>query len=201
MLYKIPPFANPNEGMPYVLWSLAFNEDEIDKIHTIGAALPFNEAGVSNGIDQTRQDNNIRVSKTSWIPFTKDTGWLYQKTSTYLRRINGEFYRFDVDGMYELLQYTVYESEKDSFYNWHQDIGVYSTNSVTRKLSMSILLSDPATFEGGDLEIWGANGIVQAPRELGQVVVFPSYNLHRVTPVTKGIRKSLVIWFGGPAFR
>ena len=71
----------------------------------------------------------------------------------YLRRINGEFYRFDVDGMYENMQYTVYESINQGFYNWHTDIGVYSSDSVTRKLSMSLLLTDPSTYEGGDLEI------------------------------------------------
>ena len=201
MIYKIAPYANPNEGLPYVTWSEAFTKGDLDLIEIIGDSLPFNNAGVVDGVDKVRTDNSLRNSITSWIPNNKDTNWLYEKISFYLRRINGEYYRFDVDGMYEQLQYTVYESEKSAFYNWHQDIGVYSTLSVTRKLSMSILLTDPTTFEGGDLEIWGSSGIMPAPREYGQIIVFPSYLLHRVTPVTKGIRKSLVIWFGGPAFR
>lgn len=201
MIFKIAPFANPNEGMPYVTWSEAFTRGDVDLIKILGETLPFNEAGVVDGMDKIRTDNSLRKSKTSWIPYNKNSSWLYEKISIYLRRINGEYYRFEVDGMYEQLQYTIYESESSGFYNWHQDIGVYSSSSVTRKLSMSILLTDPLTYEGGDLEIWGSSGIVPAPRELGQIVVFPSYLLHRVTPVTKGTRKSLVIWFGGPAFK
>ena len=158
MIFKIAPYANPNEGMPYVTWSEAFTKGDVDLISILGEALPFNEAGVVDGIDKTRTDNSLRNSKTSWIPFNKNSSWLYEKISVYLRRINGEYYRFDIDGMYEQLQYTVYESNSAGFYNWHQDIGVYSTSSVTRKLSMSILLSDPVSFEGGDLEIWGSTG-------------------------------------------
>lgn len=201
MTFKIPPYANPNEGLPFVTWSQGFSNEEIELIKEIGDSLPQNDAGVVDGIDKVRMDKLLRKSITSWISFNNDTSWLYEKISTYLRRINGEFYRFDVDGIYEQMQYTIYEHDKAGFYNWHQDIGVYSSVSITRKLSMSVLLSDPNTFEGGDLEIWGSTGITPAPREYGQVIVFPSYLLHRVTPITKGIRKSLVIWFGGPAFR
>lgn len=201
MIYQIPPVANPNEGMPYVLWNGAFSEDEVELIKKLGDSLPFNEAGVVNGVDQTVVNNSTRTSKTSWIPNDLTTDWLYRKIAMFLRRINGEFYRFDVDGMYENMQYTVYESENQGFYNWHTDIGVYSSESVTRKLSMSLLLTDPTSFEGGDLEIWSSSGPLQAPKTLGTIVVFPSYALHRVTPVTKGTRISLVVWFGGPAFK
>ena len=139
MIYKIPPVANPNEGMPYVLWNGAFSEDEVQLIRQIGNSLPFNDAGVVNGVDKTVVNINTRTSKTSWIPNDLSTEWLYKKIAMYRRRINGEFYRFDVDGMYENMQYTVYESENQGFYNWHTDIGVYSSESVTRKLSMSRL--------------------------------------------------------------
>jgi len=201
MIYKIPPFANPNEGMPYVTWNNAFSKDENDLIIKIGDSLPFNEAGVVSGIDQVKTDDLSRISNTSWITYDNTTSWLYDKITNLVRRMNGEFYRFDIDGMYENMQFTIYEGTRKAFYNWHQDIGVYSSGSVTRKISLSMLLNEPDNFEGGDLEIWGSKGVIKAPKVRGAPIVFPSYLLHRVTPVTKGIRKSLVIWFGGPAFK
>lgn len=201
MIHNIAPYANPNEGMPYVVWNGAFSDGELDLMEKIGDSLPTQEANVVNGIDDSRVDKKQRVTEISWIHKNPETEWIYTKISSYLRRMNGEFYRFDITGMYESLQYTVYRGTESAFYNWHTDIGVYSTNSVTRKLSMSILISDPTSFEGGNLEIWGSSGPMIAPKQRGLPIVFPSYSLHRVTNVTKGIRKSIVVWFGGPAFR
>jgi PKHD-type hydroxylase len=201
MIHKIAPFANPNEGMPYVVWNGAFSQEEINSMELIGDSIPSKNASVVVGIDNTKLDKKARISDVSWIDKNPKTEWIYSKISSYLRRINGEFYRFDVDGMYEQLQYTIYKGTESAFYNWHTDIGVYSSDSVTRKLSMSILISDPTSFEGGDLEIWGSTGPMIAPKQRGLPIVFPSYSLHRVTNVTKGIRKSIVVWFGGPAFK
>jgi PKHD-type hydroxylase len=71
----------------------------------------------------------------------------------------------------------------------------------TRKISITVQLSDPNDYEGGVLELNVGNTIVQMPKEKGCAVLFPSYILHRVTPVTKGIRKSLVLWVGGTTFK
>ena len=97
---------------------------------------------------------------------------------------------------------------KDGFYTWHKD-GIGSHNEVydnpeqpflhgnTRKLSMSIVLNDE--YEGGDFEMSGLKEPL--PRlEKGSIIVFPSFIDHRVTPVTKGTRYSLVTWFVGPPF-
>ena len=98
---------------------------------------------------------------------------------------------------------------KDGFYAWHVD-GMGSHNCIhyvpenkslhgtTRKLSMSVFLN--SDFEGGNFEIGGEH--IKTPRcEEGSIIVFPSYTPHRVTPVTKGIRYSVVTWFVGPPFR
>jgi PKHD-type hydroxylase len=201
MIYKIPPHSNPNEGLPFVIWPDAFSEDEVNKIIEIGEEQILDNANVVDSIDKSREDSNVRKSKVSWIHLNSKSSWLYDKATAYARRVNGEYYRFDMDGLYESMQFTVYEDKEKDFYHWHQDIGVYSTVSVTRKISMSLLLSNPDDYEGGDLEIWGSTGIVQAPKVKGMPVFFPSYLLHRVTPVTKGTRKSLVVWYGGPAFK
>ncbi len=70
-----------------------------------------------------------------------------------------------------------------------------------RKLSLSLQLSDPARYQGCDLELSYGDGVQQAPRSRGTVIAFPSYVLHRVTPIASGTRKSLVIWASGPDFR
>jgi PKHD-type hydroxylase len=114
------------------------------------------------------------------------------------RKINSIFYRFDLYGFMEDMQYTVYASGGDH-YDWHIDAG--SRTTCPRKLSLSLQLSDPSEYEGGKLEFMNGKDVKVADRDRGLVVAFPAYRLHRVTPVTKGLRKSIVVWTTGPQFR
>jgi PKHD-type hydroxylase len=67
---------------------------------------------------------------------------------------------------------------------------------------MCLMLGDPAEFEGGDLEVMaGSAAPVTLEQRQGRAWFFPSYILHRVTPVTQGTRRSVVVWAGGPSFR
>ena len=106
-------------------------------------------------------------------------------------------------------QYACYR--EGDHYSWHRDhIELTNpTEKYIRKLSFSVLLNDD--YEGGDLELayHTGHGIVsdepdvkihKAPKKRGQMVIFPSETIHRVTPVTKGIRKSIVGWVIGPPF-
>ena len=68
-----------------------------------------------------------------------------------------------------------------------------------RKISMTCLLSDPSTFTGGDLEFMEKNKMPALKQ--GQAIFFASFIRHRVSPVKKGIRRSLVMWFGGQPFK
>jgi PKHD-type hydroxylase len=75
-------------------------------------------------------------------------------------------------------------------------------NSITRKISIVVQLSDPDEYEGGELQIQtGSESYISILKKKGAVTLFPSYMRHRVTPVTKGVRKSLVLWVGGSTFR
>ena len=67
-----------------------------------------------------------------------------------------------------------------------------------RKLSMTLLLNDPSKFEGGNLEIAEKK---MSHMKQGHAAIFASFLQHRVTPVTKGVRKSLVVWFSGEPFK
>jgi len=83
-------------------------------------------------------------------------------------------------------------------YTWHMDRG---SDITPRKLSIVIQLSSPDQYQGGDLELFFAEPHVTAPRGLGDATAFASFVMHRVTPVTRGVRRSLVVWVGGPGFR
>jgi len=70
-----------------------------------------------------------------------------------------------------------------------------------RKLSVVIQLSDPSEYDGGNLQFMLGNESENAKKEKGMLYAFPSWVLHRVTPVTEGTRRSLVIWLSGPKFK
>jgi PKHD-type hydroxylase len=94
--------------------------------------------------------------------------------------------------------------EVGGFYGWHQDSG-YSwaeTEQETRKLSLTLQLSNPDDYEGGEFQFWSGNSDPETPpiQSQGSILVFDSRLWHQVTPVTKGIRYSLVSWILGPPF-
>jgi PKHD-type hydroxylase len=82
-------------------------------------------------------------------------------------------------------------------YDWHIDLGPGKNSS--RKLSLSLQLSDSSEYEGGELEFMNVKE--KTSREIGTLITFPAFLTHRVTPVTKGTRKSLVAWISGDSFR
>ena len=113
--------------------------------------------------------------------------------------MNGQFFDLDLYGFVEDLQYTTYNSVEEGHYDWHMDKG--NLNSSPRKLSMVLQLSDPTEYEGGDLEFMMSKDPIKATKQKGIIYTFPSYILHRVTPVTAGTRKTLVVWLAGPKFK
>ena len=140
-----------------------------------------------------------RQSSISWIPFTKALT-LYKPIHELIGRININSFGFDNIHSTEDGQYAEYS--KGDFYNWHMDSGVEMKDMpIVRKISMTLLLSDPKDYEGGYLQIFGGNFFDSKKSKIiikrGHAVFFASFLLHRVTPITKGNRKSLVMWFGG----
>jgi PKHD-type hydroxylase len=99
----------------------------------------------------------------------------------------------------EATQLGRYKSDNKGYYDWHED-SFTPKDGVQRKLSISILLSDPSEFEGGELQFKGIEDRKILTKQ-GSIVVFPSFIEHRVTPVTKGVRYSAVTWANGPSFR
>lgn len=111
---------------------------------------------------------------------------------------NEMMWKMNITHMREEIQYTEYYDNNSGGYEWHMDCGKGIQNQ--RKISVTVQLSDPDEYEGGDLE-FNIGKEITAPRGKGNVVIFPSFFLHRVTPVTKGTRKSFVLWVGGEPYR
>ena len=146
-------------------------------------------------------NERIRASQIAWIGAKPELHHIWEKLANAVAEVNRRFFHFNLTGFHEPMQLGLYTEKQQGHYNWHTDAAPSDSN-VPRKLSMSILLSDPSEFEGGELQVKTNTDEAQTLETLrGRAWFFPSYTLHRVTPVTKGVRRSLVLWVGGPAFR
>lgn len=182
----------------FIVWANAFSPAELDRIEAYGDRLPVDEAVIASSASDNIVRGEVRVTRTAWLSLTPESKWIYDRLQRVARTLNDRVYQFELSGFSEHLQYTVYHGSESGHYDWHVDQGPLRTR---RKLSLSVQLSDPAGYEGCDLQFYGGNQIETAPRERGTVIAFPSYVLHRVTPCTKGTRKAIVAWTTGPQFR
>ena len=178
----------------YVYYQGLFLPHEIDRILNFWDDNKTIEATVS---DQNVTDDELRKSSVMFIDNTPENDWIYKKLASLAITCNNERYWFDLLGFQQDLQLTRY-SEGD-FFEWHLDFGAGGISA--RKLSMTIQLSDPDEYEGGDLQFMINQKVVNAPREKGTIIIFPSFIIHRVTPITKGVRQSIVGWVSGPPYR
>ena len=174
----------------YFAWNKELSHEVCQKLINLGHGN-WNSAAVV--------DKSIVGARKSDIVWTKEQ-WVYDLITRYMFTANEQAgWKYNIVAA-EDCQVTRYT--KDGFYGWHIDgMGSHSElqdDGNTRKLSMSIILN--SDYEGGDFEMRGLDN--QVPRlEEGSIIVFPSFLDHRVVPVTKGIRYSLVAWFVGPPFR
>ena len=142
-------------------------------------------------------DTKKRTTTISWIPF-KEMKEMYSQIEATMQATNLNHFGFENMKITEPAQFTEYP--KGGFYDWHMDLDVNGQHEPPiRKISMTILLSDPSTFKGGNLEFMEKNKVPELKQ--GQAIFFASFIRHRVAPVTKGIRRSLVMWFGGTPFK
>jgi len=143
---------------------------------------------------------DVRLSETAFLDRERFS-YVYNDIKKVQHQANLEFFGFDVADV-EPIQFTVYCGNHKSHYNWHPDQLFRHDPPYSRKMSVVIALSDPNTFEGGDFEFRDTGSPDrQIHMQRGSVLCFPSYYVHRVTPVTAGTRYSLVCWFLGPPFR
>ena len=174
-----------------------FSPEQCRQIIASGRAQKPQEAQVGMGAPGGGVDTKKRTTTISWIPF-KEMGHMYQDLNKFIQQANENHFGFGDVRVTENAQFTEYPV--GGFYDWHMDCDTHMAHEPpVRKISMTLLLNDPSEFEGGDLEIMGPGR--STPLKQGHAICFASFLNHRVQPVTKGMRQSLVVWFGGKPFR
>jgi len=176
-----------------------FTSEQCQMIIAAGRAEPKQDAYVGNkqGIKGGELNTKTRTSHISWIPFKKMNN-MYKDIEKIMKTTNGNHFGFDGMQITEMAQYTEYP--EGGFYDWHVDNDVNMQHEPpVRKISMTLLLSPESEFEGGDLELMAEGKVAKIKQ--GHAVFFASFIRHRVKPVTRGNRKSLVMWFGGTPFK
>lgn len=185
---------------PWCYKHQVFNAQELRQIIEYCSTLESNVAKLE-GVD--KPDNSMRRSTVSWVLQTENAQWFIDRILTAIDALNNQFYKYELWGTHAL-QFASYDSKILGKYDFHMDsvLGKEKQDmSHARKLSASLLLNDD--FVGGSFEfnLSRESHVTPVDMQAGSLIVFPSFLLHRVTPVTSGCRKSLVAWFIGPAFR
>jgi len=173
----------------------AFDLDFLDEIVKSSKKLftPVNNNGGYSGAE----DKNISYNRQTWPIHNLNV--LESKLREQIEDINNTNYQFDLHYV-ENIMYAEYKSKNKSKLDWHIDIGPHPYNE--RKLSFIIFTNDPSEYEGGQLQIWTDNNqYTNIPKSIGGIVVFPSFLPHRVTSVTKGIRKVIIGFVNGNPYK
>ena len=174
-----------------------FTPDQCKQIIASGRAQKPQQAQVGVGKPGGGTDTKKRITKISWIPF-QEMGHMYQDLNKFIQQANKNHFGFGDIRITEQAQFTEYP--EGGFYDWHMDCDVNMEHEPpVRKISMTLLLNDPSEFEGGDLELMAPGRYAELKQ--GHAIIFASFLNHRVNPVTRGMRQSLVVWFGGKSFR
>ena len=142
-------------------------------------------------------DYQYRRSDIMWITDTQAMSVIYNKITRFILEVNSTHFKYSLNYI-EPFQYSVYDSSNQGYYDIHCDSTLRNTSGWTRKISFSILLNDSSDFKDGDLALHITKNPVPLKQQKGTIVLFPSFLPHSVSPVTEGIRKSLVGWAGGP---
>ena len=176
---------------------------EVDKIIDYASGLEEQQATLGGGdgevkyvVDLTRRNSYVR-----WIdPHDDEMEWLFKRLKETMISLNNRYFRINVDWDYQIkLQFTEYNSESGAgFYREHSDMHWRWMKPVERKLSCSVLLSDPSEHDGGNLVVGGTPLAPGPQSDAGTLIAFPSYLPHEVRPVPRGCRRSLVAWYIGP---
>ena len=125
----------------------------------------------------------------------KELEFVAEIVSSFTQTVNDKYWNFNIKGFAEPLQFLTYK--KGGKYDSHMDINWENLNSKrpNRKITTIIQLTDDDKYYGGDLKIDVDNkNDFFIPRKKGDIVCFPSFLLHKVFPVKKGVRHSIVSW-------
>lgn len=174
-----------------------FTDEELDSFITIveNDSIEAKIKASTSASGQGASYDGIRRSRVHWLA-GDEYKWIYDRLWEVAKKVNQK-YQFDINFI-ETMQVALYDSSEEGFFDWHMDM---SAQNMIRKISITMPLNDESEYEGGQLEFNDGGVIRQAPQKKGNVIIFPSFLMHRVTPVTKGKRYSIVGWINGPKYR
>jgi PKHD-type hydroxylase len=178
---------------PYATALNFLNAQEMDWLITEHAPL-VTEGKLSYG----NTNAHLRRSRVVFLGPEQRYAWLYNRLWAAVQVCNPQYFDVDVASVEANVQIARYDSADSGFYDWHLDFG---PAQPLRKLSISVQLSNPEDYDGGDVELLYGNAPTKLDRTRGAFIIFPSFMLHRVTPVTRGTRWSLVAWILGKRWR
>jgi PKHD-type hydroxylase len=172
------------------------SRQECERVLALAEQLAAADGAYNVGADGSEHDDDtqIRKSRVRYLWPGEESRWLFEKLEYAVSQLN-KSYRLDLSGFAEGVQVASYTD--GGHYDWHSDLGPGFVS--TRKLSLIVQLSDDDDYTGGEVEF--VTIPASMPRTMGSLIAFPSYMVHRVAPVKTGMRKSLVSWVHGPAFR
>ena len=181
----------------YFLPELRFTSKECDRIVSISKSHYPSTASVGGDISNSKLDKNTRSAKIYNIENNLENKWIFEKVANVVSIMNKIHFNYEILGITHSLQLIEYDSNYPvpGHYNWHIDAG--KGQPSTRKISFTAQLTDPAEYEGCELIINNLGHEIIGTKEKGSIHLFPSFLLHKVTPITKGIRYALVIWIHG----
>ncbi|MEC7983571.1 MAG: 2OG-Fe(II) oxygenase [Myxococcota bacterium] len=196
---KTSYFSVPALGNDKSTWRLAYqsvlSRPFVEYLHGLIQEDRWSDAVVG---DTPQHDVEMRNCQQQPLPFSTE---VFDELTMHIQRANQEIWRFDLQGIdlrRDPPQFVQYKPGGE--YRWHIDHGV---SVSTRKLSFVVPLVEPSLYEGGDLEIFPplADEEQVSMKKVGNIILFPSYVPHRVTPVVFGVRRVLIGWIHGSSFR
>ena len=171
--------------------------DEVFTKEQCKAIIDIGKEHTTKALTKNERKDGYRDSEIAWLYPGKEYDWIFNRISEVIVNLNERFFGFDISGLHEGIQFTKYTAPGGK-YGRHIDCEV---GGEVRKLSFTLQLSDPNEYEGGELSLIAGDIPNIMSKEQGHVVIFPSYVLHEVMPITKGTRYSLVSWVTGKPFR
>ena len=171
---------------------------------TFTDATIINE-GFSDAQDALGRTTVVNKRKTQVSFITDKDNIMNELVWGFIRQANSIYFKYKLD-YFQPIQFARYED--GGHYDWHQDASSLDQDDECRKLSLTFSLTDHNDYDGGLLQFYNGGkphryqdrDIEKDIKSVGTVIVFDSRDWHRVTPVTKGIRYSIVCWTIGPHF-
>ena len=202
-MYMLPIIESPIKAdfNNFYYFPQVFSNEEISNLdQLVTQNYKFQKGQVGNAELGTLDSTIYNNRNIAYLPPDNNTKWLYEKLEKLVIQANKELFNFSITQVTDLIHYVIYP-ENGGHLDWHMDVGKLGVNR--RKLALTVQLSDPTEYDGGEFEIWfgSKEKFITVPRQKGDVIIFPTFLMHRIKPITRGQRKALVFWTGGEPFR